>query len=295
MPAAVAIEDFLARQADLDGSAGDARKMSDDDLVIEGVGLAAEAASVRRGDDADPRRRHLKDLRERAVDVVRRLRRRPEGELSVGAEVRQRGVLFEGDVRAALVEKEVLVDAVGVREPSVDVAELHRDELVEVARVAVVVDARLGSRDGVFDRADRRQRLVVDFDRIERVERRVFVDRGDGGDGVSHVTNAVERERVLVLRHRKDPERDREVPTGRGGDDSGHPERLRHVDAGDPGVSHGRAEEPAVQHPGKEEIVGELRLAGHLGRRVDLRERAPDDPSLHRTTGSSPDSSKSVP
>ena len=62
---------------------------------LKGSDFAAEAAAVGRRDDADPRGRHLEHLRERAVDVVRRLRRGPERELPVGAEIRERRVLLE--------------------------------------------------------------------------------------------------------------------------------------------------------------------------------------------------------
>ena len=39
----------------------------------------------------------------------------------------------------------------------------------------------------------------------------------------------------------------------------------------------GAAQELAVGHAGQDDVVGELRLAGHLGPRVDLRKRAADD------------------
>ena len=133
----------------------------------------------------------LEHFRERPVHVVRRLGRRPERQLSVGAEVGDRGVLLERQVRVALVEEEVLVHAVGAREPLLRVAELHRHELVDVGLVAVVVDRRLGRREAVVDRADRRQRLVVHGDEVQRLEGGVLVHRRDGGDRVADEADAI--------------------------------------------------------------------------------------------------------
>ena len=271
VPAPVAVEDFLPCQADLDRPPRHAREVRDDDLVVEGVGLSAEAAAVGRRDDADPRGRHLEHLRERAVDVMRRLGRGPERELPVGTEIRQRRVLLERQVRVPFVEEEIVVDLLGARETHVRVAELHRDELVKVAGVAVVVDPRSGIGHGVLDRGDRTERLVLDHDRVERVEGGVLVHGRDGGDRVADETHRVGRERVLVLGDRQDAEGDRQIAARRRGDDAGPLQRFRHVHAQEARVRKLRAQDLAVQHPRKKEIVRELRLPRHLRRRVHLR------------------------
>ena len=87
MAAAVAVEDLLAGERDLDRPAEQQRRPGDDDLVVERIALAAEAAAVGRGDDADVRRRQRQHLGQRAVQVVRRLRRRGDGQLAVGVDV----------------------------------------------------------------------------------------------------------------------------------------------------------------------------------------------------------------
>jgi len=83
MSPAMAVENFLARECNFDGTARPSRQFADDNLVVEWVALAAEAAAVRRGDDADVRGPHSQSLRKGAMDVVRRLRRSPERELVV--------------------------------------------------------------------------------------------------------------------------------------------------------------------------------------------------------------------
>ena len=231
------------------------------------------------------------------MDVVGRLRRRPHRELAVRAEVGDRGVLLEREMRRPLVEEEVVVDAVGDGESLLGVAELHRDELVEVAAIAVVVDPRLGTRDRVVDRAERRQGLVLHLDGFKGVEGGVLVDRRHGRDGIPDVADPVGGERVLVLRDRQDPEGDRQIAAGCHRDHTGRRESLRRVDTDEPRVGDRRAEQLAVEHPRQEQVVGELRLPRHLRGRVDLRIRPADDASSrsHLDTGRSPDSSKSVP
>ena len=280
MPAPVAVEDLFAREADLDRAARHAREMGHDDLVIEGVRLAAEPAAVGRRNHADLRGRHDEDPGERAVHVVRRLRRRPESQLPVRAEIGERRVLLEGQVRAALVEVQVVVNAVGAREALCRVAELHRDELVDVAGVAVVVDRRRRGREAVLDRADRRQRFVPNIDEVERVEGGVLADGRDRGDRVAHEANAIRAERVLVLRHRQNAERNRKVPSGGDGDDARGGQRPRDVDREDAGVGDLRAQELAMEHPGQHDVVGEFRLPRHLRRGVHLGVGASDDAGL---------------
>src|SRR5215213_2981309 len=208
---AVAVEDLLARERDLDGAARASRKLGDYDLVVEGVTLSAEAAAVGRGDDAYVRGGHPQSLRERAVYVVRRLGRRPERELFVGVVVRDGRVLLHRQVRVALVEEYVFAHDIGLAEALVHVAELKVDVLVYVAAVAVVVYARLRDFDGLFDRSDGRERLVLDFDQVHRLESHVLIHRGDGRDGVAYEANLVQTERVLVLRDGEYAVRDGQV------------------------------------------------------------------------------------
>ena len=276
--AAVAVEDLLAREADLDGPAGDARELGDDDLVVEGVGLAAEAAAVGRRDDADLRGRHLEHLRERAVHVVRRLRRGPERQLSVGAEVGDRRVLLERQVRVALVEEEVLVDAVGAREPLLRVAELHRHELVDVACVAVVVDRR-----GRPARGRRRSSRSEAAARSRRAIRSSASKAASSSTAATAATGSPTKRTRSVhsacssCEHGEDPEGRRQVLAGGDRDDAGRRERLRDVDRTDPRVGDLRAQELAVEHPRQHHVVGELRLAGDLRGAVDLAVGAADD------------------
>ena len=207
----MAVEHLFAREADLHRTIEQQRRLADDDFVVERVALAAEAAAVGRRDDPDVRGRHGERLGERAVDVVRRLRRGPEHELAVGILRRDRRVLLDRQVRVALVEERVLEDAVGVGERLLDVAEPQRHDLVDVADVAVLVDARLGVGEAVLRIAEGPQRLVVDVDQIERLERRQLVAGDHRGDRIADKAHAIDGERVLVLADREDAVRDGEV------------------------------------------------------------------------------------
>jgi hypothetical protein len=61
-------------------------------------------------------------------------------------------------VRVAFVEEEVLEDVIGVRQPFLDVSEFVGLVAVDVAPLAVVVDARLRIGEPLLGRGDRGQR-----------------------------------------------------------------------------------------------------------------------------------------
>src|SRR5215813_14224837 len=112
MAAAVAVENLLSRQADLDRTPGHTREVRHDDLVVEGVGLPTESAAVGSRDDSYPRGRQFENLRKGPMDVMRRLCRRPERQLVVRSEVRHGRVLLEREVGAAVVKEEIFVNAI---------------------------------------------------------------------------------------------------------------------------------------------------------------------------------------
>ena len=206
------------------------------------------------------------------MHVVGRLRRAPKGDLPVrgGRPVRDGGVLLHRQVRAPVEEEEVLAHQVRVGEPGLDVAELQVDQLLQVALVAVLVDAGLGVRHGVFSIGDGAEPLVLDGDQIQCRCGGLLTRRRDGRDRIAYEAHLVERQRVLVLAHGEDAKGDRQVFPREHRFHTREGRRLRHVDADDAGVRVRAAEQLRVQHPGQEKIVCELRDPGDLGGRIDL-------------------------
>ena len=278
MPAAVDVEDFLARERDLHGAPDELRELARGNLVRERIELAAKAAAHGGGDHADVRRRDVEDLCEQAVHVVRRLRRGPERELSVRRPVRDRGVLLQRQVGIAFEEEDVFADEGRRRKGGFHVAELERHVLVDVGPVAVLVDPDLGMRQRVLDGHQGGQRLVLDLDQLARPLRGLFIDRGDGGQGVAHHPDLVHAERFLVLRHGKDSELDaRQVRAGDHRIDARQRAGAARVDAGDACVGMRAPQQLAERHPRQHEVVGILRLARDLRPRIDLGQRLADD------------------
>ena len=155
MAAAVAVEDLLARQADLHRPVEHQRRLRDDDLVVERIALAAEAAAVRRGDDADVRGRHRQRLGERAVHVVRRLRARPERR-ACRRDPARRPRRAARSAGACCPRRRTCPRRRGRRRrtPASTSPNCSDDRLVDVAVVAVVVDARLGMREALLGIGD---------------------------------------------------------------------------------------------------------------------------------------------
>src|SRR5438105_1015913 len=88
--------------------------------------------AVWRGDHADVRARHAQHFFQRAVHVVRRLRRRPERQFAVRPEIGDGRVLFHWQVRVAFIVEGILAHVLGLCKAAVHVAEFQRDLLVHV-------------------------------------------------------------------------------------------------------------------------------------------------------------------
>ncbi len=205
----MAVEDLFAREADLHRAARQEGQLGDDDLVIERVALPAEAAAVRAGHDPDSRRGHAEDLGERAVEVVRRLRRGTDRQPAVGLGNREARVLLHREVRVPAEEEDVLEHVVRGGDRGVHVAELHRDPLVDVPVVSVVVERFHVVLHGLGRIEDGFELLVFDVDGLDRLEGDLLVPRSHGDDGIADEAHAIHAERVLVLRDGQDAERRR--------------------------------------------------------------------------------------
>src|ERR1700694_169945 len=177
----------------------------------------------------------------------------------------------------AFVEKEVLEDVIGFRQRRVDVAKLECLQAVDVAALAVRMDARLRLGEGFFRTADGVENLVLNFDQIESLGCRLLILGDDGGDRIADVAYMLRGERILVLSDRQDAEGDRKVLAGQHQVDTGTLLRFLDVYFSYQGVGMGRSQQLHVQHAGQEDVVSEARLAGDLGAAVDAAARLTDD------------------
>ncbi len=243
MASAVTVKNFFARETDLDRAIEQPRGLRHDHLVVEGVAFAAEAAAVRGCDHADMRGRHVERFGQRAVNIVRRLSARPERQLAVGILDRDRRVLLDGQVRAALIKERVLEDAIGGRQPLVCVAKPKRDNLVNVAARGVIVDAGLVSGEALLGTVKGPERLILHINEIERFESGQLVARDDRGDRVADKTHTIAAKRVLILAHGQNAVGDREVGARQDQMDAWMRCRASGVDFRNPRMGQRRAQE----------------------------------------------------
>jgi hypothetical protein len=180
-------------------------------------------------------------------------------------------------VRIALVEEEILEDVIRCCERRFHVAELEGLQPVDVARLAVGMNARLR----VLQRLERIrngfQEPVFHLDQVQSLRRRLLVPGYHGGHRVADVAHVLRGERVFVLRHRQDAEADGKVLARQ---DEMHPRVGLRVFCPyllDESMRMGRSQEAHVQHARQDEVVGEARLAGDLGAAVDPPARLTDD------------------
>jgi hypothetical protein len=257
--------------------AGQAGELGHRELEVEGLALAAEAAAHGRLDDADAVDGELEDPAQLAVEVVRHLGAGVDGEDPVGAEVADGAVRLDGGVGGPGVEPGVLHHLVGRGQPARDVAEGERDVLGDVPLAGQGVHLGLGVGQGVLHGEDRRQHLVVDPDEPERRLGGPLVVGRHRRHPVAHVEHRVDGQRVLVAGPGDDAVGDRQVAPGDDGVHAGEGGGAAGVDGEDAGVGVGRAQDLAVQQPGRLQVVGEDGLAGDLAPAVHLAVALADD------------------
>ena len=212
------------------------------------------------------------------MDVMGRLGRGPQRQLAVRRPHGDGGMLLHRQVCTALEEEQVLPDQVGLADPRSGVAEFEVDQLVEIAAVAVIVDPRLGMRDRCLRGVERLERLVHDLNEVEGSGGRLLRRRRHSRDGVADETDLVEAERVLVLGHGQNAERNRQILTREHRLDASELFSGRDVDRHDLCVWVRAAQQLAVQRARKREVIRKARRPGHLRDRVDFSHRFPDDP-----------------
>ena len=270
-PAAVGDEGLLAVDHDAHAAADLARQQRRDQLDVERLGAAAEAAADMRLDHADARHVHVEDLRQHQVHVVRHLGRGVHGDA-----VAHRVVVGDRGVHLHLVLAHLgavvgaFAHQVGRGKSRRDVAELEQHVALEILRLSVV------NGDGVrrhrfARRVIGRQLAHLQLDAPQRFLRGRVVDRRNRRDRLAAIAHLVARQRMLAARDRQHAEG--LVAVG-AGDDRLHARqlrRLRDIDFEDFGVRIGTAKDAPGQHSRRDEIGGVLGAAGHLLRTVDHR------------------------
>ena len=209
-----------------------------------------------------------------------------------------------------LVHEGLVENVVGVLEPCVDVADLPTDRRVFEQRHAAGIelcdlglgdlhllnlrwtpDVAFGSwiRPAGPQRQDRiddeRQRLVLDFDLLDRIGCRDFVDGSDRDNRLTLIERLscerdfrkgigslrggfAELHRLLRLRN---------ILAGNHRQYTGHRERCARIDAPDPRVRHRAEQELREQHAVRAEIFGILGAARHLRHEIGQHVILPDE------------------
>ena len=234
--------------------------------------LAAEAAAHLGGDDPHLVLRHTGDHGREEPDYVRVLGRRPEGQLPGGLRpLGDRGARLHGVRYQALVEYPLLDHHVGAGEGLVGViaARHHPVERLVVGRV--LVELRGAIAHCLLGVDDRRKRVVLDLDELQRILGCVAVLRNHHRHGVPLVPHRVVGDREMVDRLevgvREQPrawdggERGVDVRARVHGHDAVHRRGGARVYARDLRVGVGAAEDGRVGHARQHHVVGVGRAA----------------------------------
>ena len=237
-----------------------------DVLVVE-TELDAEAPTDLGRDDPDRvlgDAERLGEQRPRLVDTLRGLPEGKRARLPLG----DRAARLERKPGNPLVHGPEPHDAVWTSERAVHVATRPGDLVGDVAG-SLVPELGRARPDGGLGIDHRGQRIVLHLGELGSIPRRRAVRGDDEGDRVSDEAHTVAGERQppghLRVRRYQDrgfgSERAREIPGREDGVDARVLPGAGDVDADDARVGMWRADDPAVDHAGEDEVVQILRLA----------------------------------
>ncbi len=242
--------------------------------------LVAETAAEVGRDNADLVLRQPGDGRVHRPVRMRCLAGHPDGELPAHlVQVRHDAAGLQRRGMGTGVHHVAVHDDIGGRERGIG-GGLVPGAPVEDAVIGpagqVVADQRCRRRERGAGVDDRRQRLVLDRDQLQRVPGRVPVPRDDERDLLALEPDLVGREHGLhVAGQRRHPGQALRLQVGAGQHGLDHRVRLRRgdVDGQDPGVRVRTAQDRPVQHAWQPQVVDERALAADEARVFLARDR----------------------
>ena len=128
---------------------------------------------------------------------------------------------------------------------------------------------------------DRRQRLVIDLDQLQRILGGPMIRGRHRDDGIANVANSVHREDRLIAKRRTevriDPRHLRDIGTGEHRGDTGQRRGLGFVDAQNPRVRVRTSQHSNMEHSRHLDVADMQRPPGDFGVGVLAINRLPDD------------------
>jgi hypothetical protein len=180
-------------------------------------------------------------------------------------------------MRVAFIEEKVFENMIGIGERFIDIAEFEGLQPMDVALLAVIVDARLGILERLLRRGDRLQQPILHIDERECLGGGLLIAGDYRSNRIADIAHMVGRERILVLGDRQDTERIRKVLAGQHEMHTGMLHGARYIDRFDHCMRMGRSQQSAMQHARQHDIIGKSRETGDLGATIDATARLADD------------------
>ena len=240
-------------------------------LEVE-VALGPEAAAQQRDDDAHAGLGNLQRVCDAPPGLEGNLRGRPHREL-VALPVRQHRARLDRHAVRAVDQVAAAHDHVGLRHRAVGIA---LDDRRVAERVAVAHERLVGAvclpllvhevgalRHRRFEVGNRRQRLVLDLDQVDRLLGDLGSQRRDPGDDIALPAHLLAGEQPPVLHHAS-VLHIRHVLVGDDGQNPGQGPRRLGVDPQQAGMRVVRVPELRVQLAGQAEVGGVAADSGHL-------------------------------
>src|SRR5438874_7466481 len=242
----------------------------------EWIGLTAKATANAGGNDTYMGHWQFQDLAYLAVNVMRCLRRSPQGHFAangiagVGFPTCDTGVRFKRCVVVAFVVEPVFTDVVRRGKTRLHIAKFVRDGFVDIAGTRFVVDFHLWMCKSLVDAHESRQYLVFHFDELHGLVKNIGIQRGNGGNRVAYVADFVDSQGILILTGRKDTKLLRQIFACQNGQHPWQLQSFARIDGKNACMGMGRTQQSSIDHARQHYVISIQRAPGYFAIGINL-------------------------
>src|SRR5258706_5037615 len=196
---------FLASTGDFYWPAGATSEFGGTDFMREWVALPTKSAANIGCNHRNMRLWHSQHFAQLAVHIMRRLRRRPQGQLAanriggIRLPVCNAGMRFNRSMVVAFIVKPVFTDVIRFGKTGLDLTKFIRNGFVNIANTRFIVNFHFGMRQRLINTHQSGQHLIFYLNELYRFVEDVGIECCNGDYRITHVTYLIDCQGILIL------------------------------------------------------------------------------------------------
>src|SRR5262245_53413166 len=165
-------------------------------------------------------------------------------------------MLLQREMSIAFIEEYILPNHVRLGKSALGVTELQVNLFMNIAAIAIFVNARTWFLERLFDRPDSLQSFVFHNNRIGRLNCRIFIYCGNRRHRITDHANLFNAECMFILADRENPIWDGQVTTRDNRHNTWNSQSFRRIDPYNSRMRQWAAQEFGKEHAWKLNVVG---------------------------------------